>query len=55
MTYGAKVNTNNGHIDISEDIHLDEMPVAAPTSVTGVDTLDRKMLANKFFELQAKI
>ena len=55
MTYGAKVNTNNGHIDISEDIHLDEMPVAAPTSVSGVDTLDRKLLANKFFELQAKI
>lgn len=55
MTYGAKVNTNNGHIDISEDIHLDEMPVAAPTTVSGVDTLDRKLLANKFFELQAKI
>ena len=55
MTYGAKVNTNNGHIEISEDIHLEEMPKVAPTSVAGVDTLDRKLLANKFFELQGKI
>ena len=54
MTYNAKVDTNNGHIDISEDIIAPESLVVEPTTVQGIDSLDRKALANKFFELQAK-
>lgn len=53
MTYNAKVDTNNGHIDISEDIIAPETLKVEPTSVQGIDSLDRKALANKFFELQS--
>lgn len=52
MTYNAKVNTNNGHIEVSDDIHIEELPKNEPTTVGGVDTYDRMMLAKKFFELQ---
>lgn len=54
MTYNARVDTNNGHIQISEDIHIEELPKSEPTTVNGVDSLDRKLLANKFFELQSR-
>lgn len=52
MTYNAKVNTNNGHIEVSDDIHIEELPKNEPTTIGGVDTYDRMMLAKKFFELQ---
>jgi len=52
MTYNAKVDTNNGHIDISEDIMREELAPVQPTNVAGVDTHDRALLAKKFFELQ---
>ena len=52
MTYNAKVDTNNGHIDISEDIMREELAPVQPTNVAGVDTHDRALLARKFFELQ---
>ena len=52
MTYNAKVDTNNGHIDISEDIMREEMAPVQPTNVAGVDTHDRALLAKRFFELQ---
>lgn len=52
MTYNAKVDTNNGHIEISNDIMLEDMAPVQPTNVAGVDTHDRALLAKKFFELQ---
>ena len=52
MTYNAKVDTNNGHIDISDDILREELAPVQPTNVAGVDTHDRAILAKKFFELQ---
>ena len=52
MTYNAKVDTNNGHIEVSNDIHIEDLPKNEPTTVGGVDTYDRMMLAKKFFELQ---
>ena len=52
MTYNALVDTNNGHIDISDDILREELAPVQPTNVAGVDTHDRAILARKFFELQ---
>jgi replicative DNA helicase len=52
MTYNALVDTNNGHIDISDDIMLQDLAPVQPTNVAGVDTHDRAILAKKFFELQ---
>jgi hypothetical protein len=34
---------------------LEDMPSTVPTSVAGVDTHDRALLAKKFFELQQKL
>jgi len=52
MTYNAKVDTNNGHIEVSNDIMLEDMAPVQPTNVAGVDTHDRALLAKRFFELQ---
>jgi len=52
MTYNAKVDTNNGHIEISNDIMLEELAPVQPTAIPGVDTHDRAILAKRFFELQ---
>ena len=54
MTYNALVDTNNGHIDISDDIMSEELAPVQPTNVPGVDTHDRAILAKKFFELTQK-
>ena len=52
MTYNALVDTNNGHIDISDDIMTEDLSPVQPTNVPGVDTHDRAILAKRFFELQ---
>src|SRR6056300_458460 len=54
MTYNALVDTNNGHIEISNDIMSEELAPVQPTNVPGVDTHDRAILAKKFFELTQK-
>jgi hypothetical protein len=54
MTYNALVDTNNGHIDISNDIMTEDLSPVQPTNVPGVDTHDRAILAKKFFELTQK-
>lgn len=54
MTYNALVDTNNGHIDISDDVMTEDLAPVQPTSVAGVDTHDRAILAKKFFELTNK-
>jgi replicative DNA helicase len=52
MSYSAKVNTDNGHMEILGDLDMNDIPAPAePTSVPGIDSVDRKLLAKKFFEL----
>ena len=54
LTFQADVNTSNGHITIGE--HYDEeADTVAPKkqSNDNFDDLDKRMLANKFFELNA--
>lgn len=53
MSYSAKVNTDNGHMEILGDLDMDSLPAPPEaTSVPGIDSIDRKMLAKKFFELE---
>lgn len=53
MTYNVKINTDNGHMEIEDgDVFVPE--TAQETSVSGVDTVDRSLLAKKFFELEKK-
>jgi hypothetical protein len=52
MTYGAKINTNNGNIELSEDLPTyDDMPPSAPVTFSQVDSFDKKELAKKFVQL----
>jgi replicative DNA helicase len=52
LTFQADVNTSNGHISIG-DQYDEEADTVAPKkqSSDNFDDLDRKMLSNKFFEL----
>jgi replicative DNA helicase len=52
LTFQADVNTSNGHISIG-DQYDEEADTVAPKkqSSDNFDELDKKMLANKFFEL----
>lgn len=53
MTYNVNINTDNGHMDIMDgDVYVPE--TASETTVNGVDTVDRSLLAKKFFELEKK-
>ena len=58
MSYQAAVNTDNGHIEILGDLDPDSLAemtstgAPAPTSIPGIDSLDKKLLAKKFFELE---
>jgi len=56
MTFSAKVNTSNGHIDISESEMDDEEPQQQSSNTNNFatfDTFDKQQLKQKFFELQA--
>jgi replicative DNA helicase len=54
LTFEVDVNTSNGHISIG-DHYDEEADTVAPKkkSNDNFDDLDKKMLANKFFELNA--
>ena len=53
MTYNVNINTDNGHMEIVDgDVYVPE--TASETSIAGVDTVDRSLLAKKFFELEKK-
>jgi predicted ATP-dependent serine protease len=54
LTFQADVNTSNGHITIG-DHYDEEADTVAPRkqSNDNFDDLDKKMLSNKFFELNA--
>jgi replicative DNA helicase len=56
LTFGVKADTSTGHFDVidydPEDYESDE-PTNQSNSYGGVDTFDKKMLSNKFFELNS--
>ena len=56
MTFGAKVDTNNGHFELTSDVPTyDEFP--APPNGNGsksfnlMDSFDKKELSKKFTQL----
>jgi hypothetical protein len=53
LTFQVDVNTSNGHIAIGEhyDEEADTVSPKSKQSNDNFDDLDRKMLSNKFFEL----
>ena len=53
MTFGAKMDTNNGHIELTEDIptYESEGTSNTPGSFSLVDSFDKKELAKKFTQL----
>ena len=51
LTYPAKVNTSNGHFDISEALDEDEMEQLGKQDKAGFDSYDKTILSKKFFEL----
>jgi predicted ATP-dependent serine protease len=54
LTFQADVNTSNGHISVG-DHYDEEADTVAPkkSSNSNFDDLDKQMLSNKFFELNA--
>jgi replicative DNA helicase len=52
MTYSAKVDTNTGHIEISNSIDLSSIPPPVQTSVPGINSAEREALKRKFFALE---
>jgi replicative DNA helicase len=55
LTFQVDVNTSNGHISIGDhyDEEADTVTTKKPSSNSNFDDLDRQMLSNKFFELNA--
>ena len=58
MTYAAKINTSNGHIEISEEELSDEeiaaenqSSVGKPSTGTNFNNNEKRYLSEKFFEL----
>ena len=56
LTFGVKADTSTGHFEVhdynADDYESDEAPTQTK-SYENFDTFDKKMLANKFFELNA--
>ena len=56
LTFGVKADTSTGHfevIDYNEDDYEKDPPPNQSNSYGNVDTFDKKMLSNKFFELNS--
>ena len=54
MTYGAKIDTNNGHIELTEDLPTYEDSTSNTTSTfSQVDSFDKRELAKKFMQLSS--
>jgi hypothetical protein len=55
MTFSAKINTANGHIDIDasemDDSELKVDTGSAPSGFSRIDNDEKKYLSSKFFEL----
>ena len=56
LTFGVKADTSTGHFEVhdynADDYESDESPTQTK-SFESFDTFDKKMLANKFFELNS--
>lgn len=54
MTFGAKIDTNNGHIELTEDMPIYEDTTSNTTSTfSQVDSFDKRELAKKFMQLSS--
>jgi len=55
MTYSAKVNTSNGHIEVLGEFDQDDESTQSSqiNNFNTFDTFDKQQLKQKFFELQA--
>jgi len=54
MTFGAKIDTNNGHIKLTEDLPTYEDTTSNTTSTfSQVDSFDKRELAKKFMQLSS--
>lgn len=55
MTYSAKVNTSNGHIEVLGEFDQEDEPTQSTqtSNFTTFDSFDKKQLQQKFFELQS--
>ena len=54
MTFGAKIDTNNGHIELTEDLPTYEDTTSNTTSTfSQVDSFDKRELAKKFMQLSS--
>ena len=56
LTFGVKADTSTGHFEVhdyNEDDYESDEPTNQSNSYGGVDTFDKKMLSNKFFELNS--
>ena len=54
MTFGAKIDTNNGHIEFTEDLPTYEDTTSNTTSTfSQVDSFDKRELAKKFMQLSS--
>ena len=54
MTFGAKIDTNNGHIQLTEDLPTYEDTTSNTTSTfSQVDSFDKRELAKKFMQLSS--
>ena len=56
LTFGVKADTSTGHFEVhdyNEDDYEPDEPTNQSNSYGGVDTFDKKMLSNKFFELNS--
>ena len=56
LTFGVKADTSTGHFEVhdyNEDDYESTEPSNQSNSYENVDTFDKKMLANKFFELNS--
>ena len=56
MTYNAKINTSNGHFEILGEYikgenNDDITPTNKRVNFDQIDTMDKKILKNKFFEI----
>ena len=54
MTFGAKIDTNNGHIELTHDMPTYEDTTSNTTSTfSQVDSFDKRELAKKFMQLSS--
>ena len=54
LTFSVKADTSTGHFEVSSQVMDDDEPISSPqsnTSSNGIDSIDKALLKQKFFEL----